>query len=299
MGMLPIGIQTPQVELLDRFPAAMAFSCQKVSKSYSGNWIRVVRTSDSDELDIPFKGLLPDVAALLAFTGTGGSDGGRVKTWYGQAGWDAAQSTQSRMPWVVRSGALEKSNGWPTIYFDGANVLEVNAASYGVMRNKAYGVILGVQRYTLPAATTGNTLMISIGTGQTARFTSRVAAAAIHRVQAQARVLDADTTTTLAHGTSMDGYVGQYQHTSEAKFSDGVLNSRVNNGALTATTAMASSGNTSDADSQAIRIGARTNLAGDAWTGYISELLVYNTSQTAQTILRLERSQMHRFRNIT
>jgi len=105
--------------LLDDFPANLSFSLFKLSKNYTGNCIRVVRSSDFSTLDIGFVNNILDTATLLAFIG---SNSGYVSRWFNQSGSNNAfQDTLGSMPRIVNSGTLETLNGHPTLYFDGIN----------------------------------------------------------------------------------------------------------------------------------------------------------------------------------
>lgn len=75
------------------------------SSGYSGNAIRVQRSSDNAEMDIGFNvNQMLDTVALLAFVGAGT---GYVTKVYDQVGSvDMVQTTQSLMPLIVESGVL-------------------------------------------------------------------------------------------------------------------------------------------------------------------------------------------------
>jgi hypothetical protein len=96
-------------------PAAAAYSLRKLRTAYTGNAIRVRRSSDNTEADIGFTatGEL-NTATLLAFVGTGN---GFVTTWYDQSGngRNAAQTTAGAQPRIVSNGAIETQNGRPTV----------------------------------------------------------------------------------------------------------------------------------------------------------------------------------------
>ena len=69
--------------LLDTYPnAAVAYSLRKLRTAYSGNAIRVRRSSDNTEQDIGFVGNLLDTASLLTFCGAGN---GFIARWYDQS----------------------------------------------------------------------------------------------------------------------------------------------------------------------------------------------------------------------
>jgi hypothetical protein len=101
--------------LLDLYPnAAVAYSLRKVRTAYSGNAIRVRRSSDNAEQDIGFNssGEL-DTTALLVFVGTGILDNGFVTKWYDQSTNvnDATQATVGRQPIIVSGGAILTQSG--------------------------------------------------------------------------------------------------------------------------------------------------------------------------------------------
>lgn len=103
--------------------SSAAYSLRKLRNAYTGNAIRVRRSSDNAEADIGFttSGDL-DTAALLTFVGSGS---GFVTTWYDQSGngRNATQTTAGNQPRIVNSGAIETQNGLPVVSFDGTNIL--------------------------------------------------------------------------------------------------------------------------------------------------------------------------------
>jgi hypothetical protein len=108
---------------LDQFsaPSAAAYSLRKLRAAYTGNAIRVRRSSDNAELDIGFTaGGDLNQTALLAHCGAGN---GFVTTWYDQSGngRNATQTTAGLQPRIVSNGAIETQNGRPTLLFDGIN----------------------------------------------------------------------------------------------------------------------------------------------------------------------------------
>jgi hypothetical protein len=100
---------------------AAAYSLRKLRTAYTGNAIRVRRSSDSAELNIGFtsSGDL-DTTALLAHVGAGN---GFVTTWYDQSGngRNATQTTAGSQPSIVVNGAIITQNGRPAISYDGVN----------------------------------------------------------------------------------------------------------------------------------------------------------------------------------
>lgn len=107
--------------LLDTYSgAAAAYSLRQLSSTYSGDAIRVRRSSDNTETNIGFVNNELDTTSLESFcSGTNGF----VTTWYDQSGNgnDATQSTAVNQPQIVSSGSVILENGKPAVQFDGSN----------------------------------------------------------------------------------------------------------------------------------------------------------------------------------
>ena len=104
--------------LLDTYGgAAAAYSLRKLSNTYSGNAIRVRRSSDNTEQNIGFDGSGNlDTTALTTFVGAGN---GFVTTWFDQSGNNKnfTQTTANIQPQIVTSGVVETKNGKPNLRF--------------------------------------------------------------------------------------------------------------------------------------------------------------------------------------
>lgn len=103
--------------------AAFAFSFVKLRSSYSGDCIRVRRSSDSAETDIGFANNMLDTETLLAFAGT---DSAYITIPYDQSGngINPVQATAARQWRIVNAGVLETSvSGAVGAYakYDGTN----------------------------------------------------------------------------------------------------------------------------------------------------------------------------------
>ena len=114
------------VGLLDTYPnAAAAYSVRKLRVAYTGNAIKVRRSSDNTESDIGFTALGNlDTTTLTTFcSGTNGF----VTTWYDQSGnaRNATQTTAANQPQIVSSGSVLTLTGIgaakPILRFDGTN----------------------------------------------------------------------------------------------------------------------------------------------------------------------------------
>ena len=144
--------------ILDEFTgAAAAYSVRKLSGTYSGDALRVRRSSDDTEQDIGFdaNGDL-DTTALLAFVGTGGTDNGYVTTFYDQTGNgnDATNSTESEQPQIVDGGTLVTENSKAAIDFDGDDLLQKTSASIDIAEGASLFTVLS--EYTSGAAFSAN-----------------------------------------------------------------------------------------------------------------------------------------------
>jgi hypothetical protein len=100
--------------------ASAAYSTRRLSSSYSGYALRVLRTSDNTLSDIGFTaGGDLDTAALKTFVG---SSTGQVAIWYDQSGngLDLSQATIARQPVLVNSGTINRENNQPFIRYFGS-----------------------------------------------------------------------------------------------------------------------------------------------------------------------------------
>jgi len=96
---------SPAPLLLDTYTNSLgAYSLRRLKTSYSGNAIKVRRSSDNTTQDIAFlsSGYL-DTASLKTFVSTGT---GYIDTWYDQSGnsYNLTQSTLSNQPIIIESG---------------------------------------------------------------------------------------------------------------------------------------------------------------------------------------------------
>jgi len=152
--------------LLDLYPnAAAAYSVRRLSSTYTGDLIRVRRSSDNTELRIGYNSSnVLDTVALLAFVGAGN---GFVTTWYDQSGNgnNAIQSTALNQPQIVSSGSLLTINSKPCLMISTNNMgfslnstISVGASNYNSLVGKKDGAGTMLRALT-SAATDGYKLM--------------------------------------------------------------------------------------------------------------------------------------------
>jgi hypothetical protein len=118
--------------LLDTYPsAAAAYSVRLLKSDYTGNAIRVRRSSDNAEQNIGFDGSGNlDTTALTSFcSGTNGF----VTTWYDQSGngLNLTQSTAGNQPQIVSNGTVVTQNSKPTLLSPNSSYRFLNTA-FGV-----------------------------------------------------------------------------------------------------------------------------------------------------------------------
>jgi len=117
LGAAPVGF----VGLLNTYSgAAAAYSLRQLSTTYSGDAIRVRRSSDNTETNIGFVNNELDTSTLATFcSGTNGF----VTMWYDQSGNgnDATQGTAASQPQIVSSGSVITQGSKPSIRFDGSD----------------------------------------------------------------------------------------------------------------------------------------------------------------------------------
>lgn len=105
---------------LDAFGTpAVWYELVKRFDAYTGACIRVRRSSDNAEQDIPFLNNLLDTASLLSFVGAGN---GFVTTFYTQVGTDnVTNAVAGQQPQIISSGALITRNGFVSVKYDGGD----------------------------------------------------------------------------------------------------------------------------------------------------------------------------------
>ena len=118
--------------LLDTYSGATAaYSLRKLRTAYTGNAIRVRRSSDNTTLDVGFKadGTL-DTAPMLSFVGAGN---GFVSIWYDQSlnSFDLTQNTSTNQLRIINAGTLDVLNGKPSLYNQAGGINRFLKVSFG------------------------------------------------------------------------------------------------------------------------------------------------------------------------
>ena len=118
-GTLPLSLKMEHTfvtdKLLNDYPALAGFSVRLIRFGYSGNCLKVRRSSDNSELDIGFdsNGNL-DISAIETHCG---SSDGFVSVWYDQSGNgnNVTQTVTSLQPKIYDGSAVVQDNGRPAI----------------------------------------------------------------------------------------------------------------------------------------------------------------------------------------
>lgn len=110
--------------LLEQYPgASVAYSLRLLDSTYTGNCIKVRRSSDDAEQDIGFSGGVLDTASITTFCGGSGSGvTGYVSVWYDQSGngVNLTQATATSQMQIVTDGdSFYMWNGHPRIQESG------------------------------------------------------------------------------------------------------------------------------------------------------------------------------------
>jgi hypothetical protein len=150
--------------LLDDFAGAQgAYSLRKLRSAYTGNCIRVRRSSDNTTQDIGFDGDELDTSALSTFCGSGN---GWVVILYDQSGnaRNATNTDTAEQPQIYSAGSVILDNGKPTMKFDGSNDA-LYTTSFAPNPNGAYNFVMvsSYARVNVPAQMGGNSWGSSTG----------------------------------------------------------------------------------------------------------------------------------------
>ena len=235
--------------LLDLYPsAAVAYSLRKLRTAYSGNAIRVRRSSDNAEQNIGFVSNVLDTASLLTFVG---ANNGFVTTWYDQSGAarNATNATAINQPNIVTAGVVEIQNSKPSLYYDGTKklgtsyVLTYPFSMFKIAKRLSTGLLGLVATQRVGNITAGNFATYNASGFLTLRHPT---------------VIDANIADTANLFLGYSGRVGNIGYV-------GINNSALNNSATLTVTQY----------TQNVGIGGALASADRLWNGYISEVIMY------------------------
>ncbi len=263
--------------LLDTYPnATVAYSLRKLRSAYSGNAIRVRRSSDNAEQDFGFVSNVLDTASLLTFCGAGN---GFVTTWYDQSGngLNITNTTAANQPQIVTSGAMITENSKPTILFDGSND-SLFRANTNIFRNKNYGVVFTANRFIATPVTNARAILyVSNSLGGT-RFSNGRNTSSNYNLAA--RRLDGDSAQVIATTTTYNN-TNLFLTTNIVDWGNTDAYLYVNNNLQVSNTNFLTAGNTDNTQSYLSISSAEGTAFANA---HISEVVIYESSQNVNGI---------------
>lgn len=187
--------------LLDLYPSASAaYSLRKLRTAYTGNCIRVRRSSDNTETNIGFIAGILDSATLLTFCGIGN---GFVTIWYDQSGnsRNATQTTLASQPQIVLNGVLiVLSNSKPATFFNSDFLANTQTFTYGnfslFMATRYESGLVFVQYSKLDMAVVNSNVQSSdTGLATIASYSASIMGIQILRLHTHLSTLSGATTT--------------------------------------------------------------------------------------------------------
>jgi len=228
--------------LNDYSGAAAAYSLRLLDNTYSGNAIKVRRSSDNAEQDIAFVNNELDTASLETFAS--GTDA-FVTTWYDQSGngYNMTQSTASSQPKIVAAGSTLTLNAKPAIQSTTTNQI--------------------ISSWTL-AANLFSFMAVFEFTGTNSRlFTTDGASSGLRNTSGNDLRARGTTDVTLISSTTTQGQL------LSSGFGTSSFSGYVNGN-------LGGSGNIGSYQSGSLRFGANTN----SFAGLAQEMIFYNTDES-------------------
>ena len=189
--------------LLDKFTGSLAaYSLRKLKSIYSGSAIRVRRSSDNSEQDIPFDGSGNlNTSSLLSFVGSGD---GFVSVWYDQSGtYNLTQPVRQNQLRIVGSGILDTLNGKPALYkYSNSSWMSVNYGMTYSSPNSYFAVMSFTSSSTTAILTDNSSYQYSPDSDATnfinaAGITDAIQASAINSLVTDLKVVVSGSTQSL------------------------------------------------------------------------------------------------------
>jgi hypothetical protein len=272
---------------LDAAPGAkLAYGLRRLSSTYSGALIKVRRSSDNQTQDIGFDsdGDL-DIQSLLTFAGTGNA---YVDTWYDQSG-NVRHLTPnngwSGEPRIVNAGVLDRQNHAPAMYFMGTQALYNGGVGGGFVAGADITSFL-VTEIEGNSGATGRIAVLH----QSSDSLDYGSPTSMHLLsQVYNSTTDINNYTNLKHAIINSVPHALFQ-SSTTKTAAGNLNLYMNGTVGTADTGAT---NSIGPDMLVVGAGANDTSITDYFTGYVSELIIYNTALSTANRQKIERSEGH------
>jgi hypothetical protein len=273
------------------------FSFYKLNSTYTGNCIRVRRTSDNVESEIGFLGNFLDIATLLTFA-SGSSC--RVVKWYSQdgSGLFASQTSFTSQPLIVNAGVMVTNpEGDYAMDFvvSGTQDCLLVFSSGALYNNKSFAMGVTVLSDTVTATRRDVWGWLTIATGMV-RFSNNRNIAIAARTQIRTRRLDTDAVAALDSGTNFTA--GKQVSTLVMDYANADAFIRENGVQVASSTSHGTAGSTSATNSYSVMAALDTSGIGKYSNvrpvKYISEVIFYNTDVTA-SVADIETNVINRY----
>ena len=257
--------------------AAAAYSLRKVKADYSGNAVRIRRSSDDIEVDVAFDSD-DKVSASSAITNVaeqGGESGQTtattlgdfingtdafVHTWYDQAGSnDAVQATATNQPKIAEGGALLADG----IDFDGTNDRLVSSS--GISVTTSTDISFNIVGESDDITTTQTILSQKSGTGQGRSWTDIISSNFRSSIGGSAKTFG-------SVGSNGTQFLFTYILDESANTADAFKNSTQSGSQQTVNNAEAADGE--------IVIGCNNVESSQFLNGHLKEVIIYTSDQT-------------------
>jgi hypothetical protein len=274
--------------------SAVSFSPRRQSRNYTGNAMRVRRSSDNAEANIGFtaNGDI-DTTALLTFVGAGN---GFVTTWYDQSGNDryVFQATPANQPQIVNAGVIETINGKPAM--NNLTGLFLASGAMAVLRNVNGATLVAVAQFTTPlagGALNGPLLFVGSGVVEALRrlmLNTNPSPGTAGTYSLGGRRLDADAFANVSSPTEITA--NPVIWTGNADYANARVNTWLNGVADIVNATFQTSGNTSDTDS--LGLGVFASSTGSVYTynnTRMSEAHIFSNTLSTTDRQTLERNK--------
>jgi hypothetical protein len=265
-----VGVQATSLLLDDYTNAAVAYSLRQLRTAYTGNAIRVRRSSDNTEQNFGFIGGELDTASLLSFVG---ANNGFITTWYDQSGngLNLTQTAVLNQPRIVTAGVIDTK--------DGTTAMRFNGTSHSINRTAISALNAG-NNYSFFTVSSNN----DTSTFDTIFNTSDSGPGGRLDNFNDTRTTDGSYRNFLISNTSLTNY--------EANLSEanGSTNQRLLSGFVNGFNMSAfNNGNTGGTNTYTGTYGNSTfqiaKFAGIRWlNGYIQEIIIYPTDQSSNRV---------------
>lgn len=209
-----------------------------------------------------------------------GANGTGISTWADSSGnsWSPTNTTSASMPYITNNVL----NGYQGLYFDGGDWLKCPGAANGLARNVTGCTIVGVVKRD--SGTTSRAFFtIERNAAGSSRFYAYVDIA--NQIQAGGRRLDSDSFA--GFGSTYAMGAGFFWQVAVADYSNAKGFLYYNGTSAHTNASWQTSGSTSDTDSNALTVGAFSNVA-EPWVGVIVEIAVYNRALSASDVATLD-----------